>query len=88
MQSGEGGGGVLNDGSTLTLANDVVANNEAFGPVGENSFVTGGAVSNVGGTLTVTGSTFVGNRIFGGDHGGAPPAAPSGASLRTARPRP
>ena len=54
--SGNGGGGILNIGSTLTLANDVLSNNEALGRVHQRDpYGAGGAISNRnGGTLTVT----------------------------------
>src|SRR5262249_51218379 len=38
------GGGVLNDGSALTLSHDVLSNNEALGAFGQNG--RGGAVAN------------------------------------------
>src|SRR5262249_32372045 len=57
-----GGGGILNVGSRLTLANDVLSDNVAVGG-GFSGKAQGGAVTNLnGGALTVTGSTFVGNR--------------------------
>src|SRR5262249_18422861 len=57
-----GGGGILNTGGRLSLANDVLSNNVAVGG-GFGGKAGGGAVSNFNyGTLTVTGSTFVGNR--------------------------
>jgi hypothetical protein len=43
--STDGGGAILNDGSTLTLSNDVLSNNQARGPDGANTFVQGGAVN-------------------------------------------
>src|SRR5262249_2397642 len=59
-----GGGGILNVGSGLTLANDVLSFNVALGSRYE---VQGGAISNLNGaTLTVSDSTFVGNRADGG----------------------
>jgi hypothetical protein len=64
--NGQGGGGILNMGSTLTLANDVLSNNEAVA----NSSVfdascIGGAVANFSATLTVRDSTFSGNQALG-----------------------
>src|SRR6516164_9806958 len=59
------GGGILNDSSTLSLANDVLSNNQALGAPGGP--VNGGAIINrSGGTLTVTDSLFVHNQAIGG----------------------
>ena len=70
--SGDGGGGILNVGSDLTLSNDVLSNDQARGLDGTNTFVQGGAVNNLaGGILTVTGSTFLDNQVIGGHNGGA-----------------
>jgi hypothetical protein len=57
--SGAGGGGaILNGGSTVSLANDVFANNQALNH--------GGAISNApGSVLTVVNSTFTANRAVG-----------------------
>jgi hypothetical protein len=59
-----GGGGILNVGSTLTLANDILSYNI---DVGGALDAQGGAVSNIhaGAVLTVTDSTFTGNRADG-----------------------
>jgi hypothetical protein len=65
-QGANGGGGILNAGSTLTVANDVFSSNEHFG----GTFTGGGAISNVkGANLAVIGSAFVGNQAIGGDGG-------------------
>src|SRR5262249_60545069 len=57
---GGGGGGILNAGSTLTVANDLFSYNDAE--------ARGGGISNhVGSVLTVTNSTFVGNRAISND---------------------
>lgn len=62
----DGGGGIRNVGSTLTLANDVLSNNVARG--GAES-ARGGAIADLhGGALMVTDSTFVGNRADGSEH--------------------
>jgi hypothetical protein len=59
------GGGILNVGSTLTLANDVLSYNKAV--AGE---ANGGAISNqIGATLTVTGSKIIGNQAVGSGNG-------------------
>jgi hypothetical protein len=69
--SGDGGGGILNIGSTLTLSSDALSDDQARGPDGANTFVQGGAVNNLaGGILTVTGSRFLDNQVLGGDNGG------------------
>jgi hypothetical protein len=64
-----GGGGILNEGSVLALANDVFSNNEAVGNNPNSSF-GGGAITNLtGATLTITGSTFVANEAIGATGG-------------------
>src|SRR5262245_4322479 len=53
------GGGIANeDGSTLYLVNDTVADNTAFG-------IGGGVWNDGGATLVVSGSTFTGNKAIG-----------------------
>src|SRR5262245_61414425 len=65
----QGGGGILNVGSALTLAGDVLSYNVASN--NGNSDAAGGAIRNVnGGTLTVTNSLFTNNQAIGGDSGG------------------
>src|SRR5262249_27223173 len=67
------GGGILNFGS-LTLANDVLSNNQAVGdagtsPTGRVGAALGGAVANLGsGSLTVSDSAFTANQARGADH--------------------
>ena len=64
-RSASGGGGILNVGSSLTLANDVLSYNES------DTFGSGGAIYNRNGaSLAVTASTFIGNRAIGSKHGG------------------
>jgi hypothetical protein len=59
-----GGGGILNVGSTLTLTQDVLSNNEVHP---ESGGANGGASSNVtGARLTVADCTFIHNRSIGG----------------------
>ncbi len=54
----DGGGGIRNDGgTTLTLRQDTLANNTAYG--------IGGGLWNNGGALAVVGSTFLGNQAIG-----------------------
>jgi hypothetical protein len=66
---GDGGGAVLNTGSTLALSQDVLSNNEALGASGGNAL--GGAVRNrSGATLTVTDCLFTENQAVGSDGGG------------------
>jgi hypothetical protein len=63
------GGGILNNGSDLTVANDILSNNEAVGTTGQTG--RGGAIANVlHATLTVTDSLFRQNQALGGDGGG------------------
>jgi hypothetical protein len=61
-----GGGGILNDGSTLTLAHDVLSHNQAFGVSTTNDFHGGAILSRSAATLTVTDSWFADNQVFGG----------------------
>src|SRR6266851_4772426 len=63
-QTTAGGGGILNAGSTLNLANDLFSYNVDFG---SSSGAQGGAIGNFhkDGILTVTDSTFIGNRADG-----------------------
>jgi hypothetical protein len=60
----DNGGGILNAGGTLTLAHDVIADNQALGATGSGA--KGGGVFNQGGTLTVEDSTFRDNLVWGG----------------------
>ena len=68
------GGGVLNGGSNLTLANDLFSDNAAFGNSGfpnVDSLAVGGAVHNRSkGTLTVSACTFQSNQAIGQVEGG------------------
>src|SRR5262245_49162422 len=59
------GGGILNTGSTLSLAHVVLSNNQAVGAPGGQG--RGGAIANVSGaTLTVTDCLFTQNQALGG----------------------
>jgi hypothetical protein len=85
------GGGILNFG-TLTLANDVLFNNQAVGdagtsPTGRVGAALGGAVANLGsGSLTISSSVFTGNQALGADHsnGASAGSALGGAILNVA----
>ena len=67
---GDKRGGILNVGSTLTLAHDVLSDNEALGATGSDP--RGGAISNLSGAhLTVTDSLFAHNQVIGGLGDGA-----------------
>jgi hypothetical protein len=60
-----GGGGILNISSAVSLNNDLLSNNEAFA-TSPNQISGGGAIENRnGGTLTVAGCTFTGNEALG-----------------------
>jgi hypothetical protein len=62
-QGAGGGGGILNVGSTLTLANDVLSSNVSLGNDYE---AQGGGISNLNGaTVNVSDSTFLDNRADG-----------------------
>ena len=61
---GDGGGGILNVGSTLTVADDVLSDNQAVGVVGV--VARGGAIKNqAGATLLATDSLFSHNQTVG-----------------------
>src|SRR5439155_4795756 len=69
------GGGVLNTGSNLSLADDLFSHNVAVGNAGfpniKNSLSVGGAVRNRNNaTLTASRCTFVANQAIGRDGGG------------------
>src|SRR5712692_10972088 len=67
---GDGGGGILNAGSTLTLANDVLSNNQVLSDPGGTA--QGGALGNVAGaTLTLSNSLFSHNQAKGSSDGAA-----------------
>ncbi len=70
------GGGILNNGSNLTLSADALTNNVAF----ESTFVTarGGGLRNLGGNLIISGSTISGNQVLGADGLSAGGAASGG----------
>lgn len=58
----KGGGGILNDGGSVTVRNSTLTENIAIW--------NGGGISNWGGTLTVTNSTFSENAGMGQGYGG------------------
>jgi hypothetical protein len=63
------GGGILNDGSTLTVTNDVLSYNQAIGEPGQRG--RGGAISNrAGAALTMIDSLLTHNQALGGSGGG------------------
>src|SRR5260370_15097869 len=65
---GDGGGGILNAGSILTLANDVLSNNQVVGDPGDTA--QGGAIANVAGaTLTISNSLLTHNQAKGSSGG-------------------
>jgi hypothetical protein len=65
-RSGQGGGGILNMGGHLTLAGDVLSDNEAL-----NAVAQGGAVANHNGaTLSAADTKFVGNQAIATTSGG------------------
>ncbi len=63
--SGSAGGGIYNDGGTLTITNSTFSGNRAEGPL----LGQGGGIYNDG-TLTITNSTFSGNSTPQGAGGG------------------
>jgi hypothetical protein len=58
------GGGILNDGSDLTLSADVLSQNVVFGSA--TSGGRGGGLRSLDGALTITDCTFTGNQALGG----------------------
>jgi hypothetical protein len=66
----QGGGGIENVGSVLTLVNDVFSNNRAVGSNSDSSSMGGGALtSRNGAVLTVLACSFIGNEAIGRDGG-------------------
>jgi hypothetical protein len=59
------GGGILNTGSNLTVAHDVLSNNEALGNSGNGNGAAGAIESTAGATLNVTHSLFLHNQAIG-----------------------
>jgi hypothetical protein len=59
------GGGILNQGSDLTLSADVLSQNVVLGTSAVN-VALGGGLGSLGGDLTITGCTFTGNQALGG----------------------
>jgi hypothetical protein len=64
------GGGILNDGSDLTLNRAIVSQNKALAS-GATSNGQGGGLQSSGGTLTVANSQFAGNQAVGSPSGDA-----------------
>ena len=70
LVGGDGGGGILNAGSIVTLANDVLWNNQVVGDPGGTA--QGGAIANVAGAaLTISNSLLSNNQAKGSSGGGA-----------------
>ena len=66
-----GGGGISNVDSILTLVNDVLSNNVALGSSSNAVSSNGGAIANWNGaTLMATGCILSGNQAIGSDGGG------------------
>src|SRR5262245_30083971 len=77
LSVGSDGGGILNVGSTLTLAHDVLSDNQARGA--PNGPIQGGAVRNdAGASLTVVDCLFTHNQAIGGNGGSNGTAAGGG----------
>ena len=57
------GGGILNDGSNLTLSGDDLAQNVAFESA--TTIALGGALQSLGGTLTLSGCQITANQALG-----------------------
>src|SRR5439155_6545223 len=80
---GTGGGGILNTGSTLILANDVLSNNQALGVPGAP--IQAGAIGNVASSfLTVSDSTFINNQVIGSAGSGNSGSCIGGALFNSA----
>jgi predicted outer membrane repeat protein len=77
------GGGILNDGSGLTLSHVAFSNNVADSGADPSSSAGGGAIANVGASarLSIDHALFVGNQATGHLAGGGAIASLSGASL-------
>ncbi len=63
----EEAGGILNQGSNLTLSDDVLSHNLASGSASNGA--NGGALVSDGGTLNITGTRIIDNRALGGRPG-------------------
>jgi hypothetical protein len=59
------GGGILNQGSKLTLSADVLTQNVVLGS-SDTDLALGGALGSLAGDLTITGCTFTANEALGG----------------------
>src|SRR5207253_2000913 len=59
------GGGILNQGSNLTLSADVLSQNVVLGSSAYDG-VLGGGLGSLDGDLTITGCTFTSNQALGG----------------------
>ena len=59
------GGGILNQGSNLTLSADVLSQNVALG-TSAVAIALGGGLGSLDGDLTISGCTFTGNQALGG----------------------
>ncbi len=61
-----GGGGILNSGSALSLVNTILSNNRHIASNADSKSMGGGAIYNrSGGVLTVSASSFIGNESIG-----------------------
>jgi hypothetical protein len=60
----DGGGGILNDGSNLTLSEDVLSKNVTFESATDGA--RGGAIRSLAGTLDIVGCQITGNQALGG----------------------
>jgi hypothetical protein len=68
-RGGSGGGGILNVSNTLTLTNDIFANNEALGDPGNSSFGGGAITSRSFASLAISNCSFTANQAIGGTGG-------------------
>ena len=60
------GGGILNDGSNLTLSGDDLLQNVAYENTIDTNGANGGAIESNGGNLNITGCTIANNQALGG----------------------
>jgi hypothetical protein len=66
----DNGGGILNDGSNLTLSEDRLTQNEVYESVTGDGTVYGGALLSLGGTVTIAGCQITGNEALGATSNG------------------
>ena len=78
------GGGILNDGSNLTLTGDNLSQNITYEGATDNNGAQGGALYSMGGNLNITACTIANNKALGGTDAAASGQAYGGGFLLAA----